>query len=1099
VTGPLRAAAQCDACAAPLQPGADRCAACGSPVGPSARRVVTVLFADLAGYTRYCSERDPEDVHLLVRPLMNALRGLCEELGGRVPVIEGDGFMAVFGAEETRADDPRLAVLAACRMQELVHARSAAAADAIPALSVGMHVGEVLVAPSWEQGGVSVSGDVVNLASRLCKVAAESEVLVTAALVACVPLDVWVDVRHVDLRGLDTSEQVASLAWDRVAAPAVVLRGESRTPFVDRPELRDVAAAIAEHRALVVVGEPGIGKSRLLSEAVGAHPGLVLRARFSELEPGHAALAGLARDLLRTLSTDAVGPLEHRRLRRLAGEQVDTTEHDSYADQLASLVSGIAAADDVVVLLDDADALSGEELALAAELVAAGHAVLLAARHPLALRADELRLNPLDRDAVHVFVERLLPGAPAELAQHLADRSGGVPLFVEQYVRLLVEDGTIELGPDGATLTRPERLGALPTAMRLFVASRLDVLEPATRRVIGLAAVAGMVVDVDLLSYLSGRDTEVGEHVEVLVERGYLEWARPEPGVRAQVRFRHQVIRDVAYEALLKRDRVATHRAAAEWYAVLPVVALLAEEARHLEAALGLGEPDCELVRRLVEVLGLHAASVVEENPPMALDAVLRAEQVATAHPQCQVDLLPVLSTKARALLAGGDDETAGELADRVAAEAQSRGVPAIEATARLTAATARVLSEPEASAEELTRAEQLFRAAADETGVARVETARAEGDVPLAARLAAWDRAYEAAMRAGESRLASVAAQDLAMHASVRSPAEAETWLRTATELRRADDVVGAARLAVAESLLALIRLDFETAAVRGSAAAAEAQAAGQHQLFMNAALFTLEAEVLGGGLVQAQQLVDELLAVAGSRPTEHLRVDVLTCSALLLSRQGRGRDAAALLAELEPQVAALGPHYPAQWHGFSARVALERGDFAAATVHADEAARMQVELDVPAWALRERLVSLISRLAVGAHVGLAELSQARSEARVVGAGSVAGLLGRWGELADTLAGAGSHALDLPEGPESAETAALDLEIMALRDGRPDLLLAAAAQWQHLGTTVWEARALLWHSELTGTPSPEADAVLTALGSPDGLAETLRAQVRTS
>jgi class 3 adenylate cyclase len=147
----------------------------------SERKVVSVLFADLAGYTALAEALDPEEVFGVVRPWMTDLRLIVEGHGGTVPQVMGDGFMAVFGVPTAHDDDPERAVRAALAMvSQARQLASRQAAVAFPGLHVGVNTGEVMVAPSREASGFAIVGDTVNVASRLAGLAVAGQVIVGA-------------------------------------------------------------------------------------------------------------------------------------------------------------------------------------------------------------------------------------------------------------------------------------------------------------------------------------------------------------------------------------------------------------------------------------------------------------------------------------------------------------------------------------------------------------------------------------------------------------------------------------------------------------------------------------------------------------------------------------------------------------------------------------------------------------------------------------------------------------------------------------------------------------------------------------------------------
>jgi class 3 adenylate cyclase len=169
---------RCPACGADLPAGVVTCPACGEPILPSERKVVTVLFADLAGYTALAETLDPEDVYGAIRPWMTDLRLVVEDHGGTVPQVMGDGFMAVFGVPTAHDDDAERAVRAALALVRRAERLASQEGIRFPGLHVGVNTGEVIVAPSRESSGFAVVGDAVNVAARLAGLALAGQVIV---------------------------------------------------------------------------------------------------------------------------------------------------------------------------------------------------------------------------------------------------------------------------------------------------------------------------------------------------------------------------------------------------------------------------------------------------------------------------------------------------------------------------------------------------------------------------------------------------------------------------------------------------------------------------------------------------------------------------------------------------------------------------------------------------------------------------------------------------------------------------------------------------------------------------------------------------------
>jgi len=280
----------CSSCGTPAPEGARFCGSCGQPLraGADERRVVTVLFADLVGFTGLSEARDPEELKLLIDGCFETLVRDITNFGGRVDKIVGDAIVALFGAPVAHEDDPERAVRAALRMQETLATRSAELGAPVR-MRIGVNTGEVLVGALRAGGDTTVMGDVVNIASRLQTIAAPGQVLVgptthaaTAGVIAYEPLGA------VAVRG---REEVVD-AW--VATAALLQPGarrrRARGPLVGRERelgLADhaLASSITHRRAqlIVLLGEAGVGKSRLAAElaslAAERHEALVLEGR----------------------------------------------------------------------------------------------------------------------------------------------------------------------------------------------------------------------------------------------------------------------------------------------------------------------------------------------------------------------------------------------------------------------------------------------------------------------------------------------------------------------------------------------------------------------------------------------------------------------------------------------------------------------------------------------------------------------------------------------------------------------------------------------------------------------------------------------------
>lgn len=1102
------AARLCSACGAALAQQS-QCGDCGAAAFEPQRRVVAVLFADLAGYTRLAESLDPEEVHLLVRPLMNGLRRTCTDLGGTVPAIEGDGLMAVFGALRDSEDAPLRALSAAAAMQSLVAERRAAYGPQLPSLRIGVNLGEVLVAPSWETDGFSVSGDAINVGSRLCAVAGPDEVLVASALLTAVPADLrWSDEDRVEVRGRELPVLARRLLWREGAIPDA-RRVSSATAFLGRDDVLRGLDAVGG-RALLV-GEPGVGKTRTAHEwaarrerASGAR---VLTAGCPSFRAEQtAAVAELARALPQEWLEGQSATVQ-RRLRRLRREVVDSSEPDRVEHQVAALVGVLAEhRHQLVVVVDDVHWATETELDLLSSLLAVeGLAVIATSRRdgvPV-LACPVLDVTPLSVPDSRAMVDQLLPGAPVELRDFLTARAGGVPLYLEQCTRLLLEERTVELDAGAAVVVHPERLHRVPTVMRLFVTGRLDLLDDVEREVLSTASISGEVVVPDLLRHLCRSD--VADVADALVGRGLLRWEAAADGPR--LRFRHALVRDVAYEGLTRARRVEQHRAAADWYSVRLPHGALAARAAHLVAALELSQgrpaPDCGLASDAQMALLAQAHGLVQEHPAASLAVLERAVGIVEQYASCeleQLDLQLLLAEVHELLGQHGEAREAAARAHRLAVDADDRHG---EAQSLLLHGMTYVLSDPARARALLEQASTAYAEVQDALGTAKVQTALAyasQGDA-LAQIAGAFTHAYDSAQRAGDTAMAATAAQMVAFHAFLRGQDYLEEWVGHAEALARPDDVGGRSRLLVGRALVDLAGLSFTDALAHAQEAAQLGRDVGVRQVVSNAVWVAAEAAVGLGDLELAEVLVARAAEHAADRPTPHQRFDVLVAEALLRGRQGRASDASAAVDAAAELAAGLGRAYARELEWCRAVRAAETSRWSEAVPLLDQVVDADRDADQPFLSLRPRLLRLQCQVMAGERVRFAESDALRRDSRDGGAPAIDAISQRWLEVDDLLKGERpAIALQLPPLPDLAEARAVDHLLHGLLDGDDARLLDAAAEWRSLGTTAWTAVPLVWHAHITGSEAhlPEAREVLARCGAPEGTEELLRARLRS-
>ena len=603
----------CPACRAAVPDGARFCPECGQDLRlrGDERRVVTVLFADLVGFTALSETRDPEQVKNLVDTCFQQMVIDIEAFGGRVDKIIGDAIVALFGAPVAHEDDAERAVRAALRMQETLQTTAAELGVAVR-MRVGVNTGEVLVGALRAGGDYTAMGDVVNTAQRLQSHAEPGQVLVGPATYAGTRRRMrYTSLGSIDARG--RGEQVP--AW--IAEEAVVPPGHrlerQQTPLVGRDAemglLRHtVGAAVHHSRAALVllVGEAGVGKSRLAEElaawAVEGHDAIVLEGRCVPYGEANVwwPVADAIRHSMGISSTDSeeVGrDLALLGVRRALGERASEAEvervhagllhligydgplrsiessraHDEATAALLTFAERYSLKRPILVVLSDlhwADDVVFDVVGALLERLADRRLVIVATarrgieerwhiphgRHNLV----QLGLDPLDSDAARDLVRSLTSAELGdELTDALLDRGGGNPFFLEELVTLLTDAGVVGDGPAQVEL---------PDTLRGLVAARLDGLSPLERRVLDDCAVLGRrgpVKAIELLALKHNGIDDVRPVLDSLVAKELLLLIGDEPSQKWA--FRSDLVREVAYTTLTKADRARSHAGIAAW------------------------------------------------------------------------------------------------------------------------------------------------------------------------------------------------------------------------------------------------------------------------------------------------------------------------------------------------------------------------------------------------------------------------------------------------------------------------------------------------------------------------------------------------------
>jgi class 3 adenylate cyclase/tetratricopeptide (TPR) repeat protein len=625
----------CPSCAGLIPDGARFCPSCGAPVAvvPSGeRRVVTVLFADLVGFTGLAERLDPEQVTRLVDSCFALLVADIASFGGHVDKVLGDAIVALFGAPVAHEDDAERAVRAGLRMQATLAAHVAALEGAPDIrMRIGIRTGEVLVG-ALAGSDYTAMGDVMNSASRLQAEAPPGGVLVGAETHALTRDAIrYEPMGALVLRGRSQPLETY-LAVEAVARPGsrhrrtgVPLVGRERELALGRAAI-DLALGTERAVLIAVEGESGVGKSRLLDELVEPLEArvdvLVLEGACVPYGESNAwwPLASAVMDhvgLDPSASADQVRQLIRERGHLLVGADADDAALGELGEAFAHLLGVPSRLDTLepavardavflaVVAVLEAQLRKGPVVIGATDVQWADTVVLellerlLAhlARRPLVvvtsarpgpelawppagLRVTTLRLPlaPLSRAAAAELVGAVVGHeVDAGIADELFDRSGGNPLFLEELAGLVAGGGSV---------------GELPDSLRGLVAARLDRLAPEQRRIIDNAAVMGSTGSVMSLIVFA---RELGQpwdpaDLAALVEEGLLDLAGP------RWRFRSHSVRDVAYQTLTKAVRAVRHAGVA---AVAPLGRVTVDDLAHHAATAA------ELVDELGPVRGV--------------------------------------------------------------------------------------------------------------------------------------------------------------------------------------------------------------------------------------------------------------------------------------------------------------------------------------------------------------------------------------------------------------------------------------------------------------------------------------------------------------
>ena len=603
----------CEACGEINPPRAHFCLACGQPLGdepktaPGRRRSISIIFADLVGSTALGESLDAEALRYVTGRYFETMRLVADRHGGTVEKFIGDAVVAMFGIPRVREDDALRAVRAAADMRaSLATLNVELERDLAVTLQVriGVNTGEVVVAER-RAGGSPATGDAVNVAARLEQVAGPGEVLIGEATFRLVRTEVNAEpVAALRLKG--KADPVAAWRLLDVAGSGGAAPSRPASLFVGRDAqlrlLGDAYRRVGTERTcqlVTVLGTAGMGKTRLaeeftatvsqatvligrclsygqgatywpMREAVLNAAGLTGEEPASAAERAFAGVVGSSPDAANVVT----------RLLVLAGFNRQEAVPEDVPWAIRLFLEKLARRRPVVLVVDDlhwAEPGLLDVLEHVADWSRDSPIMLLGLARPEfydsrpawgggKLNATALLLSALDEAAAVSLVQR--HDLPEIVKRRIVDTAGGNPLFVEQLVAMLVDEGHAAFANGVATWkgAAAQVRWVMPPSVSALLAARIDRLPDDERAIIGCAAVIGTVFYAEAIAALTGTPLpEVQRGLGLLVRKELLRTAETDlPGMSAY-RFLHVLVRDAAYEGLAKASRAAWHERLADW------------------------------------------------------------------------------------------------------------------------------------------------------------------------------------------------------------------------------------------------------------------------------------------------------------------------------------------------------------------------------------------------------------------------------------------------------------------------------------------------------------------------------------------------------
>ena len=619
--GPLSrslSAMQCPKCGEQNSESARFCQACGNALAPpepepeqpvEGRKTVSLVFCDLTGSTALGDKMDPESLRRVITRYFNDMKQVLIRHGGTVEKFIGDAVMAAFGVPTMHEDDALRAVRAAVEMQQTIEEMNLDLelewGVGLKA-RIGVNTGEVIAGDASEGHGF-VSGDPVNVAARLEQTAPPGEILIGVDTYKLVRDAVEVEeVEPLELKG--KPEPVPAYKVTGVIPHALGVSRNLEAPLIGRDrelklitEAFDRAHTQGSCELVTLFGAAGAGKSRLTGEFISTVSGdfTVLQGRCLPYGEGitYFPIAEAIKGAVDIVDSDSPSKAQEKiaqhlpegeeaslvaqRLSSLIGLTEETLDTQELFWAVRKLLEALGRKSTLIVVLDDMhwaeptlldliEYLAGFSQGVPMLILCLARKDLLDNRPTWGQGATSIILEPLVPEQVHQLIANLVGGGdgfPDNVKQRIVEAAEGNPLYVEEMLKMLIDERVLAKEDGRWTLTRELQDVSIPPTIHALVAARLDRLGPQEQAVTQRASVIGKTFWWGAVSHLSPEThrPRVGHHLQTLSRK---ELVMPDVSSFAgedAFRFAHIMIRDAAYQAMSKETRGELHEQFAQW------------------------------------------------------------------------------------------------------------------------------------------------------------------------------------------------------------------------------------------------------------------------------------------------------------------------------------------------------------------------------------------------------------------------------------------------------------------------------------------------------------------------------------------------------